>query len=77
MKITISMPLPAIAEAAGFELPEGSTTNGWEHVRTLLLMSHEGQELTDLPASFWEIMHDHLKAKAVTTETAKSLSAPQ
>ncbi|MCU6502236.1 hypothetical protein LPN04_31025 [Rugamonas sp. A1-17] len=72
MKITNSIPLSAVAQAAGFELPDGSTTNGWEHVRTLLLMSHSGQQLDDVPPSFWELLLEHLKAKAAT---AKSMSA--
>lgn len=72
MKIANSMPLSAIATAAGFELPEGSTTKGWEHVRTLLLLAHAGKELNDVPTSFWELLLDHLSAKAATT---KAMSA--
>jgi len=73
MKISMSMPLSVIADTAGFELPEGSTTNGWEHVRTLLSASNAGEDLHDIPASFWELLHDHLKAKAKTSDLRQRL----
>lgn len=69
MKITSATPLEAIAQAAGFELPEGSTTNGWEHVRTLLVLgSAPGQDLGEVSRAHWELLHDHLKAKSITAQ---------
>lgn len=69
MKISSTTPLEAIAQAARFELPEGSTTNGWEHVRTLLVLaSPPGQDLGEISPAYWELLHDHLKAKALTAQ---------
>jgi hypothetical protein len=68
VKISMTTPLTDIAAAASFELPEGSTTNGWGHVRTLLVARHAGKELDEVPRDFWTMLKAHLDEKAATSQ---------